>query len=773
MRLNVGNSPTTSRTLLTASATGAASPGSYKVRVSQLASAQKLAGAYVADPAAALGARGELRVNGRAVTVEATDTLNAIRDKFNAADAGGSASRVNASVLTVGGRSRLVLTSEATGASGIELNEVRGAADSGPALLDTLGLSDGTTRENVASDGTLQSARLSTISGTMLAALGVQTTPPPATLVVNGKQVTITADMTVSDVVARINQASTGAARTDTVTEGGATSYRLRIAGTIGAKQDGTPEERQAGERLLEAMGFTTRGVAASRQEVSTANALPLVGGLPAAGSTALTALGAVNGDTFTVGGTTRAGAAVHRTFRVGDPGAGTVQELMDTIAGAFGGTSSVDVSLRDGRFVVADKMSGDSNLAFSITSGATVGSALDLGATSVTAQGRTRELAQGQDARIDVDGATFVRSSNSIADAIGGVTLNLQQAEPDTTISVDVARDLDKGVRAVQDFARAFNDLQSFVDRETSASGRLAYNGAIRSSASSFKSHLLNDLVGLPDGAPYARAALVGVALTKTGTLEVDATALRGALESNLAGVQQLFGTAGRAAGAQFEYVLAGSSAQPGKYDVAVSRAATRSSVTGSAVAAPYGAITGTHSLTITDDGSGKSGRVALAATDTADSVASRLNALFTSEKLRMSASVESGALKIEHLDWGSTPGFTIAYADDGDGSTAAARIGVAAGRYHGGLDVQGTITRRGDSTGVTLTGSGQTLTGATGTPAEGLMVRYAGTAGSATTTLDYTLGLAGLMSRTAESMTGAGGFVSTQTGSTSGARR
>src|SRR5687768_6457142 len=78
-------SATTSKELLTASASATAAPGKYSVEVRALAQNEKLRSTTAATSTAdALSLAGEFLVNGRAVSVSATDSLSSIRDKINA-----------------------------------------------------------------------------------------------------------------------------------------------------------------------------------------------------------------------------------------------------------------------------------------------------------------------------------------------------------------------------------------------------------------------------------------------------------------------------------------------------------------------------------------------------------------------------------------------------------------------------------------------------------------------------------------------------------------
>ncbi len=112
-----------------------AQPGTVRIRTVAVARAEKLGGAVFADRDAAAGIAGELSINGRAVTINTTDSLSGIAASINAANSGSDAVGASASVLrTPEGEYRLVLTSATTGAAGISLE------DDGSGTLAALGL---------------------------------------------------------------------------------------------------------------------------------------------------------------------------------------------------------------------------------------------------------------------------------------------------------------------------------------------------------------------------------------------------------------------------------------------------------------------------------------------------------------------------------------------------------------------------------------------------------------------------------------------------------
>ncbi|MFQ5537731.1 MAG: flagellar filament capping protein FliD [Gemmatimonadota bacterium] len=107
------------------------------------------------------------------------------------------------------------------------------------------------------------------------------------------------------------------------------------------------------------------------------------------------------------------------------------------------------------------------------------------------------------------------------------------------------------------------------------------------------------------------------------------------------------------------------------------------------------------------------------------------------------ITASDSGGELKLAHDDYGSAAGFDVAFTAGGtDGSSS---LGLAAGSYRG-TDIAGTIG------GQSATGAGRTLTGDTGTSAEGLVVRYTGSGTGSVGTLTYSRGIASLMELAAD---------------------
>lgn len=246
------------------SASPGAAVGSFELAVSRLAASEKLRGGPFASATAALGLEGTFLVNGKAVSLEATDTLQQAASKINSARAG-----VSAVVIDGGaGQAYISLSGTATGAAArISLAPVTGGALAG------LGLVSGTleARETVGS-GAVRSLGLSSKTASLSTQLGAQTS---GNLRIGTTDVAVDfAADSLETIAAKINAAGAGA--TATVVEakqGSQTVYKLELSGPevpsgladpdsvwqqLGVLQGAATDRRQAAQDAA----FTLDGVA-------------------------------------------------------------------------------------------------------------------------------------------------------------------------------------------------------------------------------------------------------------------------------------------------------------------------------------------------------------------------------------------------------------------------------------------------------------------------------------------------------------------------------
>jgi flagellar hook-associated protein 2 len=435
--------------------------------------------------------------------------------------------------------------------------------------------------------------------------------------------------------------------------------------------------------------------------------------------------------------------------------GSTTMQDVLDALSAndtgfgvaGHGVTASLDPQ---GRIQLADAAVGESKLSFTATNDRAGGGTLDFGATSVAVAGRAMQLAKPSDAQVRIDGVMVSRSTNTISDALAGVTLSLQHAEVGTTVNVDVARDTDSVVNALKSLATAYNAVSTYVTSKTGANGPLPFDSSIRSTLTNLRNSLLGGIAGLGNST-YKTAGMVGLSLDKTGVMSVDADALKKALAEKPGEVKALFQTAGSSPLATMQYMSASASTKPGTYNVAITAAATTPSASSSAFAS-YGNAATANQMVVTDSFTGNTTTISLADSDTTASMVSKLNTAFGANNLKLSASIDNGAVKITGANYGSGSKITIGFKLDG--VDAAQQLGFAA--TTAGADVQGTIN------GKSATGAGQLLTadvpgvGDTN-DAQGLAFLYTDSV-PANTTISYVKGLGGALSTSADNVLTAG---------------
>jgi len=142
------------------------------------------------------------------------------------------------------------------------------------------------------------------------------------------------------------------------------------------------------------------------------------------------------------------------------------------------------------------------------------------------------------QDAEILVDGAyTITRSSNTISDAIQGVTLQLQDTSA-SAVTLDVARDTADVRNAVSGFVAAYNSLQTTLDGLSQ--GLLSGDSVPRLVDRQINSVLNTAASGLSGS--LSNLSEVGVSFTKEGTLSFDSTKLDAAMQADQGAVEELF---------------------------------------------------------------------------------------------------------------------------------------------------------------------------------------------------------------------------------------
>lgn len=151
-------------------------------------------------------------------------------------------------------------------------------------------------------------------------------------------------------------------------------------------------------------------------------------------------------------------------------------------------------------------------------------------------------------DAMLNINGIDITRTSNTISDAVDGVTLNLTKgtlASPGTTV-LTVASDKSATTTAINSFVKAYNDVVNLLKTDTTYNSTtktaavLSGDGAIRSLQSQLSSLEHTSVSGVAGG--ISTLSDIGVSVQKDGTLAVDSTKLSAALADSNKDVTSLF---------------------------------------------------------------------------------------------------------------------------------------------------------------------------------------------------------------------------------------
>jgi len=145
--------------------------------------------------------------------------------------------------------------------------------------------------------------------------------------------------------------------------------------------------------------------------------------------------------------------------------------------------------------------------------------------------------------AHIIVDGLDIYSDSNTLSEAIPGVTLDLLMAETGTHTQITISEDTSAVKQNIKNFIAGYNDVISFV---TSQSTMGDTEGGILggdSGLNAIKRHLQNMLTTLTDNSGSFKAlSQLGLETQKDGTITLNEETLNNAIDTDLDSVVTLF---------------------------------------------------------------------------------------------------------------------------------------------------------------------------------------------------------------------------------------
>lgn len=224
-----------------------------------------------------------------------------------------------------------------------------------------------------------------------------------------------------------------------------------------------------------------------------------------------------------------------------------TLAGIRDAINAAKAGVTATIVTGDTGAQLV---LTGDSPGTKDIIR--TTGTLAAMNYNPVDQSGSLTQKQPATDAVIKLNGVTVTKQSNTITDALTGVSLTLAK-ETTSATTVTVSKNTTSTLtasfaalaKAYNDLAKAMNELGSY-DAETQKGGPLLGNTTLRS----VESRMRRVLGEVPAGATgtYTRLAQVGITLQRDGTMAVDSSKLQTAATADFESVTSLASALGSA---------------------------------------------------------------------------------------------------------------------------------------------------------------------------------------------------------------------------------
>ena len=211
-----------------------------------------------------------------------------------------------------------------------------------------------------------------------------------------------------------------------------------------------------------------------------------------------------------------------------------TLSNVMSKINSAKdseGNSINAKAYIVDGALFIESSETGKSNtLSFTDESGVLAGLGI------IKDDGEMNTVREAKNAMFTVNGLSIERDSNTIDDAIEGVTLKLTNKTTDP-IEVKVEESTNDVKELVKNFVNSVNELYTKLakytayDKETETSALLNGDSSIRG----IKSAISTSLQGKFDGGEFNYLFEIGISVDKNGKLVLDESALDEALNKNI----------------------------------------------------------------------------------------------------------------------------------------------------------------------------------------------------------------------------------------------
>lgn len=430
-----------------------------------------------------------------------------------------------------------------------------------------------------------------------------------------------------------------------------------------------------------------------------------------------------------------------------------TLEGVRDAINNADIGVSATIVN--DGsayRLLLNSDSNGDANSIEISVSDTGDGNDTDTAGLSAlafnSAATNLEQTVAAQDAIFTVNGLSINSAENTVSGAIEGVDIELKDLTGATPINISIAEDRATVKEAISTFIEGYNQ---FIDTANAATAfdptsrtaaPLQGDFSVRSIVGQLRQVLTNAVDGF--SGPFSTLSEIGITTNTDGSLALDNSRLDTVLEENFNDIAGLFTAIGRTTDPTVEYLGSTDATVVDSYAVEVTQLATQGSYTGAAPLSltPFPLIIdgNNDNFSVRVDGI-ESSTISLTQSiyatgaDLAAEMQARINGDSTLASAGVSVAVAWNADRIEitSQSGGSSSNVEILTVDTNTTNDMGLSVGVGTA----GVDVAGTIG------GVAALVSGNVLTGAPGSGAEGLRLQINGGAIGPRGTVEFSRGV------------------------------
>ena len=220
-----------------------------------------------------------------------------------------------------------------------------------------------------------------------------------------------------------------------------------------------------------------------------------------------------------------------------------TLEKIRDAINAADAGvTAAVVTDALGARLTVRSTTTGEEN-AVRITATDDDGNNTDASGLSAlaydppTATGQMSETMIAKNATATINGLGISSATNTLTGVVAGMNLTLNKV---TTAAVEVKIGVDKDSmkKAVNDFVKAYNDINKYISDQTKYNEETKTAATLQGDRStlSLQSQLRSVLSGLSGASSaFPRLSDIGIEFQRDGSLKVDDAKLGNAIDNNL----------------------------------------------------------------------------------------------------------------------------------------------------------------------------------------------------------------------------------------------